>query len=142
MSNEKQRKKDLFAELLKDDGITTLNTDFASEKKEEQAIINENKPKQYCKNCRGSGKCPVCAGKVTEDCRTCHGSGRVGAGHEHTTYGADRIYYHKASGFGGTCPVCGGTGIRHEGILYKEVVCKYCNGEGTCSRCKGTGFEP
>ena len=142
MSTEHQRKKDMFSKLLEEDGITTLQTDFASEKKEEEAIKNQNKPKPRCSACRGTGRCPVCAGKVVEDCRTCHGTGRVGAGHEHITYGADITYYHKASGFGGTCPVCGGSGTRREGILQKAVVCKHCKGEGTCSRCKGTGLEP
>jgi hypothetical protein len=142
VSDEEQRKKDLFNELLKDDGISTLSTDFSSEKAEEEAIRSQNKPKETCRDCDGTGKCTACDGKGVETCRTCYGSGRVGGGHEKITYGHEHTYYYKASGFGGTCPDCGGTGIHKEGSMLTSVKCTHCNGTGICLRCKGTKIEP
>jgi RecJ-like exonuclease len=131
---EKERKRKALAAMMGSESVSDIGTDF-EEKKPEPPPVN-----RACRDCNGAGKCQVCQGSGAEECRTCSGSGRVGAYHTQVIKGADRTIVNQASGFGGTCPDCGGRGRKTElWPMTKSVPCKYCKGTGKCGRCSGTG---
>jgi hypothetical protein len=66
---------------------------------------------EYCRECKGSGKCWRCGGTGGENCNRCNGTGEVA---------------------GARCPICRGKGL---------LKCIACDGAKKCFECNGTGKD-
>jgi RecJ-like exonuclease len=130
---EKERKRKALEAMMGGESVRYIGSEF-EEKKPEPLPVNRK-----CSGCGGTGKCTACFGSGAEECPTCLGSGRVGAYHTKVTRGPEHTYVSQASGFGGTCPDCGGRGKKVKGVMCETVKCQCCNGTGKCGKCAGTG---
>ena len=132
---DKERRRKALQAMMGTESVSNIGTEFEERKPEPPPVRRE------CNDCGGTGRCGPCEGTGAEECGTCRGSGRVGAYHTKVTQGTDRYIINQASGFGGTCPDCGGRGRKTEfWPMTKSVSCKYCGGTGKCKACSGSGY--
>ncbi|MHA1785816.1 MAG: leucine-rich repeat domain-containing protein [Candidatus Helarchaeota archaeon] len=124
--------------------INFINDQVIEYKKQIQAQVEMQKAlEQICQKCNGKKICISCEGKgfYYPKCKRCRGTGVIHGDFYVSYSGSDYERLIKDTGYGNTCPTCGGTGY-YKGTVFQEkrIECEVCKGTGKCPQCNGTGI--
>ena len=91
----------------------------------------------WCTDCRGRGKelCQRCDDAGDGNCYICHGDGKDSEKKDCKTCKGEGFFFNKLTWETITCTKCNGLGV-----VFEDVECWLCDGDGDCNYCNASGL--